>query len=47
MIFFFMLLQKPYDSLVDIQDATAAIRSKGMYAVRMSNRERIVALLDA
>lgn len=43
----FMLLQKPYDSLADIQDAIAVIRSKGMYAVRMSNRERIIALLDA
>lgn len=43
----FMHLQKSYDGLVDIQDAVAAIRSRGMYAVYPSNREKIIALLDA
>ena len=42
-----MHLQKSYDGLVDIQDAIAAIRSRGMYAIHPSNRERIIALLDA
>lgn len=42
-----MHLQKSYDGLVDIQDAIAAIRSRGMYAIDPSNREKIIALLDA
>ena len=41
-----MHLQKSYDGLVDIQDAIAAIRSRGIYAVYPSNREKIIALLD-
>ena len=43
----FMHLQKSYNGLVDTQDAVAAIRSRGMHAVYPSNRESIIALLDA
>lgn len=42
-----MHLQKSYDGLVDTKDAIAAIRSKGMQAVYPSNRQSIIALLDA
>ncbi|PWY95425.1 hypothetical protein BO94DRAFT_508705 [Aspergillus sclerotioniger CBS 115572] len=41
------LLHKHYAGLVNIADAIAAIRSKGLYAGDMSNKEKIIALLDA
>jgi len=40
------LLKTSYDGLVDIADAIAAVRSRGLYAVHESFRERIIALLD-
>ncbi|RHZ58018.1 uncharacterized protein CDV56_107874 [Aspergillus thermomutatus] len=42
-----MLLQSSYDGLVDIADAVAAVRSRGLYAVKPSNRAKIIALLDS
>ncbi|PYI05512.1 hypothetical protein BO78DRAFT_345372 [Aspergillus sclerotiicarbonarius CBS 121057] len=39
-------LQKHYAGLVDIADAIAAIRSRGLYAYDISNKEKIIALLD-
>ena len=42
-----MVLQKSYNGLVDTKDAIVAIRSRGMYAVYPSNRQSIIALLDA
>lgn len=40
------LLHKHYAGLVNIADAIAAIRSKGLYANDKSNKEHIIALLD-
>lgn len=42
-----MYLQKSYNGLVDTKDAVAAIRTRGMYAIYPSNRQSIIALLDA
>ena len=42
-----MYLQKSYNGLVDTKDAIAAIRTRGMYAIYPSNRQSIIALLDA
>ncbi|GFF99845.1 hypothetical protein IFM53868_10485 [Aspergillus udagawae] len=41
------ILQSSHDDLVDVADAVAAIRSKGLYACKLSNREKIIALLDS
>ena len=41
-----VLLEASYDGLVDRADAVAAVRSRGLYAIEISNRERIIALLD-
>nr|XP_001389569.2 hypothetical protein ANI_1_3094014 [Aspergillus niger CBS 513.88] len=41
------LLQKHHAGLVDMADAIAAIRSRGLYASEQSNKEKIIALLDA
>ncbi|GFG14448.1 hypothetical protein IFM61392_08460 [Aspergillus lentulus] len=43
----YVLLQSSYDGLVDIADALAAVRSRGLYAVKPSNRAKIIALLDS
>ncbi|KAH1826894.1 hypothetical protein KXX35_007247 [Aspergillus fumigatus] len=42
-----VLLQSSYDGLVDIAGAIAAVRSRGLYAVKPSNRAKIIALLDS
>ncbi|OOF95319.1 hypothetical protein ASPCADRAFT_169826 [Aspergillus carbonarius ITEM 5010] len=39
-------LREPYAGLVDISDAIAAVRSRGLYAYKPSNKEEIIALLD-
>lgn len=41
------LLPKHHAGLVDMADAIAAIRSKGLYASEQSNEDKIIALLDA
>jgi hypothetical protein len=43
----YVLLQSSYDGLVDIADAVAAVRSRGLYAIKPSNRAKIIALLDS
>ena len=41
-----VLLEASYDGLVDAADAIATVRSRGLYAIDVSNHERIIALLD-
>ncbi|GFF44548.1 hypothetical protein IFM58399_07318 [Aspergillus lentulus] len=43
----YVLLQSSYDGLVDMADAIAAVRSRGLYAIKTSNRAEIIALLDS
>ncbi|GFF55003.1 hypothetical protein IFM51744_08517 [Aspergillus udagawae] len=43
----YTLLQRSYNGLVDIADAVAAVRSRGLYAVKLSNRAKIIAVLDS
>ncbi|KAF7161744.1 hypothetical protein CNMCM5623_007231 [Aspergillus felis] len=43
----YVLLQSSYNGLVDIADAVAAVRSRGLYAIKPSNRAKIIALLDS
>ncbi|KAF4215539.1 hypothetical protein CNMCM6457_005865 [Aspergillus fumigatiaffinis] len=40
------ILQSSHNDLVDVADAVAAVRFKGLYACELSNREKIIALLD-
>ncbi|PWY65693.1 hypothetical protein BO70DRAFT_346198 [Aspergillus heteromorphus CBS 117.55] len=40
-------LRRYYDGLIEIQDAIAAVRSRGLYANTASNKPKIIALLDA
>ncbi|KAF7174347.1 hypothetical protein CNMCM6106_008586 [Aspergillus hiratsukae] len=41
------ILRSSYDGHVDISDAVAAVRSRGLYAIKPSNRAKIIALLDS
>ncbi|RAL05390.1 uncharacterized protein BO80DRAFT_478364 [Aspergillus ibericus CBS 121593] len=41
------LLQEHYAGLINIADAITAIRSKGLYAYNIANKEKIIALLDS